>query len=81
MLGELGTKEEELELGTSNEEQKNNNMGTITGTRTRNNKKMVKELGTKIKNIGHGFKVKGHSIRKRNKYWNIKHVIRKKLKN
>ena len=43
MLGELGTKEE----------QKNNNMGTITGTRsyvvkTRNNKKIVKELGTKF---------------------------------
>ena len=30
MLGELGTKEEELE--TLKEEQKNNIMGTITGT-------------------------------------------------
>ena len=37
-------------------------MRTITGTR--NNKKIVKELGTKIKSLGHGCKAKGHIIRK-----------------
>ena len=45
-------------------------MGTITGTMsyqgTRNNKKIVKEIRTKIKNLGHGIRVEGHSIGKRN---------------
>ena len=32
----------------------------------RNNKKIARELGTKIKDLGQGFRVQGHSVRNRN---------------
>ena len=34
--------------------------------RNKEQQKIVKELGTKIKNLGHGFRAKGHIIRKMN---------------
>ena len=47
----------------------------------RNNKKNIKKLGTKIKDLGQRFRVKRHSIRNGNKNRNIKQVtIRNKMK-
>ena len=40
----------------------------------RNNKKNIKKSGTKIKDLGQGFRVQRHSIRNGNKYRNIKQV-------